>query len=124
MTDTRDPELMSEEGRPAAAVVWLLLILGVVSAGIMAVVGLVVAYGARGSSQGWVRSHFNQQIRIFWQSFWFHFIIWAIVILTLPILIGFALWPIAIVLSIVVQIWVTVKSVFGLIRLIEAKPAA
>ena len=43
MTNTRDPDLAAEEGRPAAAVVWLLYILSIPSAGTLVLVGLIVA---------------------------------------------------------------------------------
>lgn len=124
MTETRDPNLLAEEGRPAAAVVWLLYILSIPSAGILAVVGLIVAYVSRGSAHGWVRSHFDQQIRIFWQSFWWHVIPWVVVGLLSLLLVGLLLLWLPFVISFVLLIWFTVKSVLGLLRLINAQPAA
>ena len=79
MSETRDHDLMAEEGRPAAAIVWILYILSIPSAGTLVLVGLVIGYVARGSAHGWVRSHFDQQIRIFWQSFWWHIVPWIVV---------------------------------------------
>lgn len=122
MTDTRDHELMAEEGRPAAAIVWLLYILSIPSVGTLVLVGLVVAYVARGSAQGWVRSHFDQQIRIFWQSFWWHVVPWVVIGLLCLVLIGWLFIWVPVVISFVLLIWFTVKSVFGLIALIQAKP--
>ena len=122
MTDTRDPDMISEEGRPAAAVVWLLYILSIPSAGILAIVGLIVAYVSRGSAHGWVRSHFDQQIRIFWQSFWWHVIPWVVVGLLSLVLIGLLLLWVPLLISFVLLIWFTAKSVLGLVALLNSRP--
>ena len=124
MTDARprDPDMLSEEGRPAAAVVWLLYILSIPSAGVLAIVGLIVAYVSRGSAHGWVRSHFDQQIRIFWQSFWWHVIPWVVVGLLSLVLIGLLLLWVPFLISFVLLIWFTVKSVLGLVALLNTRP--
>ena len=122
MTDTRDPDMLSEEGRPAAAVVWLLYILSIPSAGVLAIVGLIVAYVSRGSAHGWVRSHFDQQIRIFWQSFWWHVIPWVVVGLLSLVLIGLLLLWVPLLISFVLLIWFTAKSVLGLVALLNSRP--
>lgn len=115
-----------EQGRAAAALVWLLYILSIPSVAILVPIGVIVAYVARGSSGGWVRSHFDAQIRLFWAAFW-----WAVAlgVLTLiswaltVVLIGFpllALWAIA---GFVVFLWFTIKSVFGLLAIVRGRPA-
>ena len=123
MSDMRDHDLVAEEGRPAAAIVWLLYILSIPSAGTLAVVGLIVAYVARSSARGWVLTHFDQQIRIFWQSFWWHVVPWVVIGLLCLVLIGLIFLWVPAVISFILLIWFTVKSVFGLIALIQAKPA-
>jgi len=123
MSDIRDRDLVAEEGRPAAAVVWLLYILSIPSAGTLAVVGLIVAYVARGSARGWILTHFDQQIRIFWQSFWWHVVPWVVIGLLCLVLIGLIFLWVPAVISFILLIWFTVKSVFGLLALIQAKPA-
>ncbi len=124
MTDARprDPDMLSEEGRPAAAVVWLLYILSIPSAGVLAVVGLIVAYVSRNSAQGWVRTHFDQQIRIFWQSFWWHLIPWLVVGLLSLVLIGLLLLWVPFLISFILLIWFTVKSVMGFLALLKSRP--
>lgn len=124
MTD--DLDVKAEEGRPGAAIVWLLYLLSIPSAGVLAVLGLVVAYALRGGAHGWTRTHFDQQVRIFWQSFWWHILPWVVVCV-----LAFALHWVAIfaffvplLISFILLVWFTVKSVFGLIRLIKAEPAA
>ncbi len=124
MSAHHDPDVLAEEGRPAAAVVWLLYILSIPSAGVLALVGLIVAYVARGGAHGWVRSHFDQQIRIFWQSFWWHVIPWVLIGLLCLVLIGLIFLWVPAVISLVLLIWFTVKSVFGLLNLIQSKPAS
>lgn len=123
MSDVRDHDLVAEEGRPAAAVVWLLYILSIPSAGTLAIVGLIVAYVARSSARGWVLTHFDQQIRIFWQSFWWHVVPWVVIGLLCMVLIGLIFLWVPAVISFILLIWFTVKSVFGLLALIQAKPA-
>ena len=113
-----------EEGRAAAAVVWLLYLLAIPSANLLAVVGVVVAYAAKGSSTGWVRAHFEDQIRIFWSCIiWFIALavlifvsaVLSMIIIGIPFLIVFAL------AMVVLFIWFTVKSVFGLIAVLQSK---
>lgn len=125
MSDTRDPDIMAEEGRPAAAIVWILYILSIPSAGTLVLVGLVIAYVARGSAHGWVRSHFDQQIRIFWQSFWWHVLPWVALVIAAIVTLGvaaLAFFWVPLLINLVLLIWFTVKSVFGLIALMQAKP--
>jgi uncharacterized membrane protein len=116
---------MAEEGRPAAAIVWILYILSIPSAGTLVLVGLVIAYVARGSAHGWVRSHFDQQIRIFWQSFWWHVLPWVALVIAAIVTLGvaaLAFFWVPLLINLVLLIWFTVKSVFGLIALMQAKP--
>lgn len=125
MTDaapTTDPD----EGRAAAAVVWLLYLLAIPSANILAVVGVIVAYAAKDKSSGWVRGHFDSQIALFWSS-----IVWFIVLSVAIIVLGLLSWLIlpipflilAILAMLGLFIWFTVKSVFGLINVIQRRPA-
>lgn len=113
-----------EEGRPAAAVVWLLYLLAIPSANLLAVVGVVVAYAARGSSTGWVRAHFDQQIMLFWSV-----IVWFIVLSVLiflsavasVIVIGIPFLLLFLAAMLVLFIWFTVKSALGLINVIQSR---
>ena len=115
-----------EEGRPAAAVVWLLYLLAIPSANLLAVVGVVVAYVARGSATGWVRTHFDQQIMLFWST-----IVWFIVLSVLiflsavasVIVIGIPFLLLFAAAMLLLFVWFTVKSVFGLINVIQKRPA-
>ena len=88
-----------EEGRAAAGVVWLLYLLAIPSANLLAVVGVVVAYAMRGNATGWVRAHFDDQIRLFWAV-----IVWFILLCILLFVSAF-----------------TVKSVLGLIGVVQGR---
>lgn len=118
---TRDPDLVAQEGKPAAAVVWLLYILSIPSAGVLVLVGLLVAYFARGSAQGWVRSHFDAQVRLFWLAFWWNVIPWIVVGLLTLVLVGVLFWWAPFVINFVVMVWFTVKSVLGLLDLLRER---
>ena len=113
-----------EEGRAAAGVVWLLSLLAIPSANLLAVVGVVVAYAMRGNATGWVRAHFDDQIRLFWAV-----IVWFILLCILlfvsavlsVILIGIPFLIAAGIAMLVLFIWFTVKSVLGLIGVVQGR---
>lgn len=129
MTDTRQPRLEgghASEGKPAALVAWALYILSIPSAALLAPVGLIVAYAARGSATGLPRQHLDAAIALFWSVFWWTVLAGALLIvsvllswLILPIILIFVLWGVLILLS----VWFTVKSILGLINLLSDKPA-
>ncbi|WP_122465999.1 hypothetical protein [Brevundimonas lutea] len=113
-----------DEGRAAAAVVWLLYLLAIPSANILAVVGVIVAYVAREGSSPWVRRHFDTQISLFWSTIvWFILLtvliivsgILSLIIIGIPFLIAAGL------AMLVLFIWFTVKSVIGLINVVQRR---
>ena len=113
-----------EEGRAAAGVVWLLYLLAIPSANLLAVVGVVVAYAMRGNATGWVRAHFDDQIRLFWAVIvWFILLcivlfvsaVLSVVLIGIPFLIA------AGIAMLVLFIWFTVKSVLGLIGVVQGR---
>ncbi|MFN3815049.1 hypothetical protein [Brevundimonas sp.] len=113
-----------EEGRAAAGVVWLLYLLAIPSANLLAVVGVVVAYAMRGSSTGWVRAHFDNQIRLFWSVIIWFILLSIVLIVAVPlslILIGIPFVIAAAVAMLVLFIWFTVKSVLGLIGVVQGR---
>ena len=76
--------------------------------GVTSIIGVVIAYVRRENAPAWLQSHYTFQIRTFWVS-----LIGVVVfgILTL-ILIGF-------VGLLVVWLWLLIRSVVGLLRVIE-----
>lgn len=111
-----------EDGRVAALLSWGLYILSIPSANVLVLVGLVVAYASRDNATGLVREHFDAQIKLFWSVFWWTIACWigiavstvlAVLLIGIPFLILFGfLW-------LLITIWFTVKSVLGLIRLLN-----
>lgn len=122
--DRREPRFQpghEAEGKVPALIGWGLYILSIPSANVLVLVGLVVAYAARGSATGLALEHLNAQIRLFWSVFWWTIACWiaiAISALASVILIGIPFLIIFGLAWFVISIWFTVKSVFGLINLL------
>jgi uncharacterized membrane protein len=117
------------EGKPAALIAWGLYILSLPSANLLVIVGLIVAYAARGGSTGLARAHLDTQIGLFWSVFWWTILLWVViwicigVVATAP-LAGVAAVPIAIVAGLgllLLTVWFTIKSILGLINLVGDK---
>jgi uncharacterized membrane protein len=113
------------EGKPAAIAAWALYILSIPSAALLAVVGLIVAYAGRGSAQGVARQHIEAQIALFWSVFWWHVAAIIGIIVSIPLMvvgIGFITIIIFGLALFVLQIWFTVKSILGVIALVQDRP--
>ena len=129
MTDTRQPHLDASHasaGKPAALIAWGLYILSIPSANILVLVGLLVAYAARGSATGLARQHLNAQIKLFWSVFWWTIALWILIALSIvasTILIGIPFLLLFWGLWFLLSVWFTIKSVLGLINLLQDRPA-
>jgi len=129
MTDTQQPRLSGDHdsaGKPAALIGWGLYILSIPSANVLVLIGLIVAYASRGSATGVARQHMDAQIKLFWSVFWWTIGLWVLIILSafasvfligLPFL--FLFWG----LWFLLHVWFTVKSILGLVRLLDDRPA-
>ena len=113
------------EGKVAALVAWALFILSIPSANILVLVGLVVSYVARGTAVGVARQHIEAQIALFWSIFWWTIAAWVVIFVSallsvfligIPFLLLFAL------IWFLLSVWFTVKSVLGLINLLQNRP--
>ena len=113
-------------GRDGAVVAWILYILSIPSANVLVLVGLVLAYVNRGSATGLAAQHVEAQISLFWSVFWVSAVLWVLIavsavasvfLIGIPFLILFGL------LLLLVSIWFTVKSVLGLLALLNDRPA-
>ncbi|MBU6373047.1 MAG: hypothetical protein KJS97_09985 [Alphaproteobacteria bacterium] len=114
----------SEEGRISALAVWGLYLLSIPSFAVFALVGVIVAYVQRDGSGALAGRHFDAQIRLFWIAFAWGVALffasiaaWALTI----VLIGFPLLWLIGVAGFIVMVWFTVKSVFGLVRLLDGR---
>jgi uncharacterized membrane protein len=114
-----------EPGRNAAFLVYVLYLLSIPSAAVLALVGVIVAFASLPAARGVAALHLADQIRVWWIAFWWGV---ALVALAIPsfilafVLIGIPLlWLIAIA-AFVVMIWFTVKGVLGLMALLNNAP--
>ena len=129
MSDASQPRLEAgheAEGKPAALVAWALYILSIPSANILVLVGLVVAYAARGSATGLPRQHIEAQIALFWSVFWWTIALWVLIAISMfasIILIGIPFLLLFGALWFLLSVWFTVKSILGVINLLSDKPA-
>lgn len=114
-----------QPGRSSAFLVYVLYLLSIPSAAVFALIGVILALAARDGASPFARSHLDYQIRIWFQAFWWTigFALLAIIgWLTLVILIGAVLIWIAALGSLVLFIWFTVKSLLGLLALMDNRP--
>ena len=129
MTDNPQPQPRFEasevEGKPAAIVAWALYILSIPSANVLVLVGLVVAYAVRNSAQGNARAHIEAQIALFWSVFWWTIALWILIgisIIGSMLVIGIPFLLLFTLLWFLLSIWFTVKSILGLLALLQDKP--
>jgi uncharacterized membrane protein len=109
------------EGKVPALAAWALFILSIPSANILVLVGLVVAYAARGSATGVARDHIEAQIRLFWSVFWWTIALWVLIGLSIVgslVLIGIPFLLLFLLLWFLLSVWFTIKSIFGLLALL------
>lgn len=129
MSDASQPRLESgheAEGKPAALVAWALYILSIPSANILVLVGLVVAYAARGSATGIARQHIEAQIALFWSVFWWTIALWVLIAISSVasiVLIGIPFLLLFLLLWFLLSVWFTVKSILGILNLVSDRPA-
>ncbi len=119
------PLPVPEPGRSSAFIVYVLYLLSIPSAAIFALFGVIVALAARDGAGPLARSHLDYQIRTWFTAFW-----WTIGLAILAILgwltaiigIGFLLLWAAGLGAVVLYLWFTVVSLFGLLALIDNRP--
>jgi uncharacterized membrane protein len=129
MSDASQPRLESgheAEGKPAALVAWGLYILSIPSANVLVLVGLIVAYAARGTATGIARQHIEAQIALFWSVFWWTIALWVLIAvsgLASIVLIGIPFLLLFLLLWFLLSVWFTVKSILGVLNLLSDRPA-
>ena len=113
------------EGKVGALIAWALFILSIPSANVLVLVGLVVSYVTRGTATGVARQHVDAQIALFWSVFWWTVAAWVGVFVSIPLMaIGIGVVTLFVfgLALLVLSIWFTVKSVLGLINLVQNRP--
>ncbi|WOB79745.1 hypothetical protein [Brevundimonas nasdae] len=125
---TNEPNFIAgqpSEGKVGALIAWALFILSIPSANLLVLVGLVVSYVTRGTATGVARQHIEAQIRLFWSVFWWTIAAWVGVFVSIPLMavgIGFVTIFVFGLALLVLSIWFTIKSVIGLLNLLNDKP--
>jgi len=125
---TNEPNFIAgqpSEGKVGAVIAWALFILSIPSANLLVLVGLVVSYVTRGTATGVARQHIDAQIALFWSVFWWTIAAWVGVFVSIPLMalgIGFVTIFVFGLALLVLSIWFTVKSVIGLLNLLNDKP--
>lgn len=112
-------------GRGAAFLVYGLYLLSIPSAAIFALIGVIVALSSRDGASPLVRSHLDDQIRIWMIAFWWGlFLLVAAVVgaLLTIVLIGFPILWIVGGLGFLMMVWFTIKSALGLLALMDGRP--
>ena len=126
MTDA--PEFIAgrePEGKVGALIAWALFILSIPSANVLVLIGLVVSYVTRGTATGVARQHIEAQIRLFWSVFWWTVAAWVGIIVSAfasLVLIGIPFLLLFLLVWFLLSVWFTVKSVIGLLNLLNDKP--
>jgi len=129
MTDASQPRLQAghdAEGKPAALIGWGLFILSIPSANVLVLVGLVVAYAARGSATGLARQHMDAQIALFWSVFFWTIALWVLIAISFVasfVFVGIPFLLLFLALWFLLSVWFTVKSVLGVVNLLQDRPA-
>ncbi len=123
MTNTTLPA--PEPGRSSAFIVYVLYLLSIPSAAVFALFGVIVALAAKDGAGPLARSHLDFQIRTWFTAFW-----WTIGLAILAMIgwittivgIGFILLWLAGLGALILYIWFTVVSLFGLLALLDNRP--
>jgi uncharacterized membrane protein len=113
-----------QPGRVSALIVYVLYLLSIPSFAIFALIGVILALVARAEAGPFARAHLDDQVRIWFIAFW-----WAVGLAILTVigailsfvLIGFPILWLAGLAGLIVMIWFTVKSLLGLLALVDGR---
>lgn len=103
MSGKNESDISVDAGsRGNANLIYILYLVSVI-VGLTSVIGLIMAYVGRGDADSLTKSHYDNQIGIFWKAFLF-FIVGFI---TSVFIIGFLILPVALV-------WYLVRTITGM----------
>jgi uncharacterized membrane protein len=104
----------------------VLYLLSIPSAALFALVGVIVALSGRAGAGPIARSHLDDQVRIWFIAFWWAIgiaIAWVIgALLIFALGLGLLVWWVLGIVAFVVMLWFTIKSLLGLLALIDNRP--
>ena len=118
------PITSSDQGKAGAIVVYALYLLSIPSAATLALVGVLVAVLCREGATGIWRAHLDDQIRIWAIAFMWGVALFAAALVSIAltiVLIGFPLLWLVGAIGFAVMLWFTIKSVLGLVALLEGR---
>ena len=129
MTDPRNPTfdarmLPREESMTAPLLVYAAYLLSVPSAGLFAVVGVIIAYILKGEAGPAAHSHYVFQIRTFWLSLLFIPLGILLIIVGIPLSLVLVGVPILILGGLMaggVTVWFVVRCVAGMIKAVDGQ---
>ena len=130
MADPRNPTfdaslLPREESMTAPLLVYAAYLLSVPSAGLFALVGVIIAYIKKDEAGPAAYSHYVFQIRTFWLSLLFIPLGILLIIVGVPlsfVLVGIPVLIVGGLMAGGVTIWFVVRCVVGLIKAIDGAP--
>lgn len=116
--------VVSSEDRTLPAVTYALYLVGLATAGLTAILGLIIAYASRGSASAAMQSHYTFLIRTFWMTIGWTLIGGLIFLVSLPlslILIGIPGLVVGATVIGLVGIWFAVRVIVGVIYLAQGQ---
>ncbi len=111
MSDQQTPQFSTNPGESGNANLIYILYLAALVVGITSIVGVVMAYMAKDESPEWLRSHYRNQIHIFWKGLLYS----LIGVVLAMVLIGF-------VILLITLVWYIVRTVKGMQSLAKGEP--
>jgi len=120
------PSSAAEPGRSTAFLVYVLYLLSIPSFAIFALIGVIIALVGRDGAGPVARSHLDDQVRIWFVAFWWAVglaIAWVIgAVLVFALGLGLLVWWLIGIIAFVVMLWFTIKSLLGLLALLDNRP--
>ena len=113
------------DARTMILVVYGLYLAGFITGGVTAVVGVVLAYMARGSAPAWADTHYSFQIRTFWLTLAAVAALTVFAVAAVPlvlVLVGLAMLLLIGPLFLALSVWFGVRCVLGLVRAADRRP--
>lgn len=121
------PPLRGTDDKTLVIVVYVLYLVGFITAGLTTLVGLIMAYALKGNAGERAFSHYVFLIRTFWLALLWLLIACAIFVVGLPlaiILIGIPLLLLAKLIWALTALWFLVRCIVGLIAAAGDQPYA
>jgi uncharacterized membrane protein len=113
------------EDRTMPAVAYALFLLGFVTAGLTAIVGLILAYASQAAAGPFARSHYTFLTRTFWLGLGWCFLWGLLFVIAIPlsfILIGIPLLILAKLMLGLGVVWYGVRCIVGVVVLSQGEP--